>query len=76
MTTLVLGPQLAAVRDPGEGTSGRAGPTPNVNPCDAKNCDGRPESIETWESKGFEIFTYKRKKINKKKQKEDGRRTR
>jgi hypothetical protein len=46
----MLAPQLATVRDPGEGMSGRAGPMPNANPCDAKDSEGRPESIETLET--------------------------
>jgi hypothetical protein len=50
---LSFGPHLAVVRDPSEGTSGGMGPTPNPDPCDAKDCDGRPESVGTLETQGL-----------------------
>jgi hypothetical protein len=37
----------------GEGTSGRAEPTPGPNPYAAKDCDCGIESIETLETLGF-----------------------
>jgi hypothetical protein len=52
MTSQVLGPQLTLVGDPGEGMSSKAGPVPNSNPCDAKDCDDRPESVESPKTQG------------------------
>jgi hypothetical protein len=45
-------PGEEVVRDLGEGKSSGMRPAPDPNPCDAKDCGGRPESIETLGSKG------------------------
>jgi hypothetical protein len=57
-----MGPHLDAVRDPSEDTSGRAGPTLDLNPCVAKDYDCGPRNGETLEAPSFQIFTYKKTK--------------
>jgi hypothetical protein len=43
-----------------KGMSSEIGLAPDLNPCPAKDCGDRPESVESLETRVLKIFTYKR----------------